>query len=79
MMIRRVGLLTLLLVLPTLLIALEFEITYGYRHLDEGWSPPPDDFEEGAVTGTFTATADIDTAFAQPGLIRVDEIGRAHV
>jgi len=73
MLICRLVLLTSLLVLPTLLVALDFEITYGYRHLDEGWSPPPADFEEGAVTGTFTATADIDTAFAQPGLVRVDE------
>jgi hypothetical protein len=72
MAIRPAILLLLLLGLSTPLPALEIAVDYGHRHLHEGWTPPPADFEEGAVTATFAATAPIDTAFAQPGLERVD-------
>jgi len=61
-----------LLVAPPDLIALDFEITYGYRHHHESWNPPPIGFMDGSVTVTIEGSADIDTAFAQDGLSRID-------
>ncbi len=61
-----------LLLAPAMACALNIQVTYGHRHIHEGWSQPPADFREGAVTATFTATAAIDTAFIQRGLTQVD-------
>jgi hypothetical protein len=61
-----------LLLLPTLLMAQTVEVSFGYRHVHASWSPPPAGFMEGATTATFTADVEIDTAFVQPGLVRVD-------
>ena len=78
----RSMLLGVLLAVPTALGAAEIGVTYGHRHLHASWSPPPPGFQEGAVTGIVTADVPIDTAFAQPGLVRVERpagTGRSRV
>ena len=78
MLVRCCLVLLAMLVLTSDLSAIEFEITYGYRLQHEGWHPPPAGLIEGNVPTTIAASAPIDTAFVQRGLIRVDATTWAH-